>query len=150
MSRTQKAIAALVALVAVVVAFVALRPSDDGDEQPPVAPAATATQPATDTTPAPPRTTATTPPKPTVTTIAVRDGAPVGGAKTVTVKSGETVRLRFTSNAEDDIHVHGYDLEKTVPANGSVTFTFKATNEGVFDIEAHSTDSEIAKLEVVP
>lgn len=150
MNRNQRIGLALAALALVITGFLLLRPKDDGGSAPPTT-AATETAASGTTAPATvPTTTAPVPPPPRVTTIAVKDGAPVGGEKTITVTSGDTVRLRVTSNVADVIHVHGYDLEKPVPAGGSVTFTFKATSEGVFDVEAHSTDTKIAKLEVTP
>ncbi len=150
MNRNQRIGLALAALALVITGFLLLRPKDDGGSAPATTAAAATTTAAT-TAPATVPTTTTAPaPPPRVTTIAVKDGAPVGGEKTITVTSGDTVRLRVTSNVADVIHVHGYDLEKPVPAGGSVTFTFKATSEGVFDVEAHSTDTKIAKLEVTP
>lgn len=150
MNRNQRIGLALAALALVITGFLLLRPKDDGGSAPATT-AATETAASGTTAPATvPTTTAPVPPPPRVTTIAVKDGAPVGGEKTITVTSGDTVRLRVTSNVADVIHVHGYDLEKPVPAGGSVTFTFKATSEGVFDVEAHSTDTKIAKLEVTP
>ena len=147
MNRNQRIGLALAALALVITGFLLLRPKDDGGS----APATTAAAAPGTTAPATvPTTTAPVPPPPRVTTIAVKDGTPVGGEKTITVTSGDTVRLRVTSNVADVIHVHGYDLEKPVPAGGSVTFTFKATSEGVFDVEAPSTDTKIAKLEVTP
>lgn len=149
MNRNQRIGLALAALALVITGFLLLRPKDDGGSAPATT-AATETAASGTTAPATvPTTTAPVPP-PRVTTIAVKDGTPVGGEKTITVTSGDTVRLRVTSNVADVIHVHGYDLEKPVPAGGSVTFTFKATSEGVFDVEAHSTDTKIAKLEVTP
>ena len=41
----------------------------------------------------------------------------------------------MTSDVADEIHVHGYDLKKDVPAGGSVRFSFPASIEGVFEIE---------------
>ncbi len=146
MNRNQRIGLALAALALVITGFLLLRPKHDTASAPATtAAAATATSARTA-----PATAPAAPVPPPVTTIAVKDGAPVGGEKTITVTSGDMVRLRVTSNVADVIHVHGYDLEKPVSAGGSVTFTFKATSEGVFDVEAHSTDTKIAKLEVTP
>lgn len=149
MNRNQRIGLALAALALVITGFLLLRPKDDGGSAPATTAATETAAPGTTAPATVPTTTAPVPP-PRVTTIAVKDGTPVGGEKTITVTSGDTVRLRVTSNVADVIHVHGYDLEKPVPAGGSVTFTFKATSEGVFDVEAHSTDTKIAKLEVTP
>ena len=51
------------------------------------------------------------------------------------------MRLRFTSNAAAEIHVHGYDSTKDVPTGGTARFRFKATIEGIFEVEVHGTAS---------
>jgi hypothetical protein len=150
MNRNQRIGIALAAVILAITAFLILRPKDDSSTPAATAPTTTAAAPATTTAAAPPPTTTAAPAPPPVPTVEVKDGAPVGGVKTITVTSGATARFKVTSNVADTIHVHGYDIEKEVPAGGSVTFTFKATDEGVFDVEAHSTDTQVAKLEVVP
>jgi hypothetical protein len=44
--------------------------------------------------------------------------------------------------------VHGFDLKKDVPKNGSVTFSFPATDVGGHVIELESRSEQIANLEV--
>ena len=90
------------------------------------------------------------PEAPRVDTIRVRAGKPVGGVDTLTYTSGDTVRLRFTSDAATEVHVHGYDKELAVPAGGSATTRFKANAEGIFEVEDHHSGALLAKLEVRP
>jgi hypothetical protein len=54
------------------------------------------------------------------------------------------------SDVADEIHVHGYDLKKDVTKGGSVTFTFKGTIEGRFEVELENAGTQIANLEVTP
>src|SRR4029077_1684818 len=55
--------------------------------------------------------------KPEVTTIVVgKDGKPVGGVAEITVNQGEEVHFEVESAIAEEIHVHGYDLMKDVPA----------------------------------
>lgn len=101
-----------------------------------------------ETTPAPATTQAAPPPR--VERIRIRGGQPVGEAESLEYDSGETIRLRFSSDTAQEIHIHGYDRYVDVPAGGSKTETFKATAEGIFEVELHSNGALLAKLEVQP
>ena len=84
-------------------------------------------------------------------TIVVKNGQPEGGLKHLTVKKGGTVDLAVSTDIADEVHVHGYDIEKPVKAGGTVKFHFKANMDGVFEVEVHKpTDNQIAALEVQP
>jgi hypothetical protein len=60
------------------------------------------------------------------------------------------VRFTVSSDVADEIHVHGYDLKRDVPAGGSVTFKFPARIDGVFEIELEGRKQQIAELRVAP
>lgn len=90
------------------------------------------------------------PAKPAVPTIRVRGGEPVGGVETLEYAKGDEVDFRVRSDAADDIHVHGYDLERSIAAGGTVRFRFAATIEGRFEVELHHSGAQIAELEVQP
>jgi len=83
-------------------------------------------------------------------TIDVVNGQPQGGVKTVSFKKNDQAVLKVNSDTADEIHVHGYDLMKDVEKGGSVTFTFKATIEGRFEVELENAGTQIANLEVTP
>lgn len=85
-----------------------------------------------------------------IETITVRDGEPVGGVHELEYDAGEQVRFRVRSDAADEVHIHGYDIEEKVPAGGSVTVSFPADIEGIFEIELHESEQEIAELRVNP
>jgi len=87
-------------------------------------------------------------PKPAV--IDIRSGKPAGGIKKLTYTKGDQVSFRVNSDVADEIHVHGYDFHKDVPAGGSVSFSFPATIEGVFVIELEAKGEQIAQLTVKP
>ena len=91
-----------------------------------------------------------TPPKPEVETIAVRNGAPVGGVAELVFDAGDQVRFRVSSNVADEVHVHGYDVSEEVPAGGSATFSFPADIEGIFEVELHESEEQIAELRIEP
>jgi plastocyanin len=89
--------------------------------------------------------------KPEVTTIVVgKDGKPVGGIAEIDVNKGDEVRFRVKSAIAEEIHVHGYDLMKDVPAGGTVTFEFPAELEGIFEAELEGEAEQILELRVEP
>jgi cytoskeletal protein RodZ len=94
--------------------------------------------------------TSSTPAVPGAQTINVVNGQPQGGVKTVTFKKGDQAVLKVNSDTADEIHVHGYDLMKDVEKGGSVTFSFKATIDGRFEVELEDAGTQIANLEVTP
>jgi hypothetical protein len=90
------------------------------------------------------------PAKPQIPTIRVVDGKPQNGVQRFTYTKGDPVRFAVTSDVADEIHVHGYDLKKDVPAGGTVRFRFPASIEGVFEVELEGRKQQIAELRVTP
>jgi hypothetical protein len=82
--------------------------------------------------------------------IVVRNVKPVGGVAILTVKKGQQVNFTVQSDSAQEIHVHGYDFHKTVPKNGSVSFSFPAKIDGGFVIELEKPGVQIASLKVQP
>lgn len=89
-------------------------------------------------------------PKPAVPTIVVRNGEPVGGVKELDYDAGDQIRFTVRSDVADEVHVHGYDLAKGVPAGGSVSFSFPADIEGIFEVELEERVAQIAEITVNP
>jgi hypothetical protein len=85
-----------------------------------------------------------------VPTIVVKSGEPVGGVQELEYSAGDQVRFKVDSDVADEIHVHGYDLMKDVPAGGSVSFSFPAEIEGIFEVELEGRKEQIAELRVNP
>jgi hypothetical protein len=63
---------------------------------------------------------------------------------------GDQVRFRVRTDHADEVHVHGYNIEKETEAGKPVTFSFKATITGIFEIELHHADAQIGQLTVQP
>ena len=139
------------AVVVVAIAFVALRP-DDGSKKAddPAAKTGKTTGGA-----APPTATAPSAPPPPKE-ITLKAGAPVGGVKSIKVQKGDNVRLQvITDEPTDQLHLHGYDIEKTAAKGKPANFDFKANIEGVFELESHTAEHAgreplIARLVVEP
>ena len=140
-----------IAVVILVVAFVALRPSSDDPETTADAPTATATATATATTT--PDAAETETPTPTPTPKPTVDPGPVlTGSKVVKLRydKGETVRFQVRSPEDEEVHVHGYDIKKDVKAGETEKVSFKATIDGIFEIEFEHSAQQIAELRVDP
>jgi hypothetical protein len=138
-----------IAVAILVVAFVVLRPSSDDPETTADAPTATATPTAT-STPAPGDTSTPTPtptPKPTVD-----PGPLLTGNKVVKLRfdKGETVRFRVRSSEAEEVHIHGYDIKKDLKPGQTARVSFKATIDGIFEIEFEHSATQIAELRVDP
>ena len=157
MSNQQRIALIVAALVVAVVAFVIAWPGNDDEPERAAssAPAQTETgddsaeaQPTTETEPP-------EPPEPEVTRINVKGGAVAGGAKTIDVVRGDTVRIVVAADAPDEIHLHGYDITRNAAPGQPARFRFKANAEGAFEIESHvaedaGLDALVARLVVSP
>jgi FtsP/CotA-like multicopper oxidase with cupredoxin domain len=153
MSNMQRLLLIVGALVVLVVGLVLASPGgDDGDKN------ATSTTPAVAATDAPPGATTTTPPAatattpaPGATTIQIAGGKPAGGVQAINAKKGDTVRIEVTStDTTSEVHLHGYDIKRDLKAGGKVTFSFKASAEGIFEMELEETATQIAKITIEP
>jgi hypothetical protein len=85
-----------------------------------------------------------------VPTIVVRDGEPVGGIQELEYSAGEDIRFRVSSDAAEEIHVHGYDFSQNVPAGGTIEFDFPAELEGIYEAELEELGVQIAELRINP
>ncbi|HEV7771257.1 MAG TPA: hypothetical protein VGO66_11455 [Solirubrobacterales bacterium] len=83
-------------------------------------------------------------------TVVVENGEPVGGVQELEYSAGEEIAFRVESDVADEIHVHGYDLMKDVPAGGSISFSFPAEIEGIFEVELEGRAEQIAEIRVNP
>ncbi len=84
------------------------------------------------------------------TTIVVHDEEPVNGVEKLEYSAGEQVEFKVKSNTATEVHVHGYEIEKKVPAGGTVTVSFPGELEGIYDVEVHPAEEQIAELRVNP
>jgi heme/copper-type cytochrome/quinol oxidase subunit 2 len=80
--------------------------------------------------------------------VYVVGGKPKGGVQTLTYNKGQQVAFTVSSDVADEIHVHGFDLMQNVAKNGKVTFSFPASEQGVYEVELESRGEQIASLEV--
>ena len=85
-----------------------------------------------------------------VPTIVIKDGQPVGGVQELTFTSGDDIRFDVQSDADWEIHFHGYNVMEDVKAGGEVSFDVPAEIEGVFEVEIEDTATQIAQVSVEP
>lgn len=142
MSRNARIGTLVAAVVIVVAAFVVLRPGDEGST--------TTTDASTQATAPQATTTEAARPGPKVATIRISGGEPVGGVRKLTFKEGGTIRFRVTDEADDEVHLHGYDVEKPVGPGKAASFSVPATITGRFEVELHDSATPIAEVTVEP
>ena len=82
--------------------------------------------------------------------IQIQNGKPVEGVKTFGVKQGDTVTFNISSDAEGEVHLHGYDLMVDMTPGKTVTLSLTANATGRFPMEIEDTEVEIGFLEVQP
>jgi hypothetical protein len=63
---------------------------------------------------------------------------------------GDQVTFRVRTTNADEVHVHGYNIEKETQAGKPLTVSFKATINGIFEVELHHADVQIGQLTVQP
>lgn len=74
------------------------------------------------------------------------DAVENGGRHEVSV--GDTVALVITSDVDDEIHVHGYELYADIGPSGPVTVLVEATMPGVWEVELHDSGMYLLELAV--
>ena len=138
------------AIVVLVVAYVLISGGSDdgGDDAATTPPQSTGAAPSTSSTPS--TSTEETPAPPAVPTIRVVDAKPQGGVRRLEFDKGDQIRFKVVSDTADEIHVHGYDLMKDVEKGGSVSFSFKGSIDGRFEVELEGRGEQIAELDVAP
>jgi hypothetical protein len=141
------------AVVVVVAAFLIAKPGDDDGKNEPSS--GTAGQSAQEGPTATARSAPKPPPDGPDATVIELTGHAADEVSDITVKKGEQVRFVVRSDEPDEIHVHGYDIEKEVAPGAPARFSFAADIEGVFEIESHEAehagkDALIARLTVEP
>jgi hypothetical protein len=81
--------------------------------------------------------------------VVVRRGSVEGGGRQE-VPLNERVRLRVTSDVEEEVHVHGYNHRFQVGPTGPAEITFIANLPGVFEVELEKSHKRLLNLEVRP
>jgi glucose/arabinose dehydrogenase len=107
------------------------------------------------------RSSSSTPPSPTDTpsatstppdlvpiTVTVSGGQVEPPPGRVDVPQGHTVLITVTSDEEDELHVHGYDIEVELAPGQPGTVEFVADQAGLFEVETHDQGLQLFQLVV--
>jgi hypothetical protein len=84
--------------------------------------------------------------KEVVVTVAKRKVTPPTGR--VEVGKGSLVRITVTSDAADELHVHGYDKTLALPAGSPASIDLRVDRTGLFEVETHSSHLVLFQLVV--
>ena len=92
--------------------------------------------------------------------IDLQGGKAPASQRVMKVVKNEAVRIRITSDAQGELHLHGYRLEARVAPGTPAELAFKATATGRFPLEWHGNSAApksgghhgppLASLEVHP
>ena len=81
--------------------------------------------------------------------ITVTDGD-VSGPERVEIEQGQGVVLVVESDVADEVHVHGYDLLRSVSPGEPARLEFRAEMAGRFEVELHEQELPLTELVVTP
>ena len=65
---------------------------------------------------------------------------------TVNIAVGEALTIAITSDHDDTLHAHAFNIEQAVRAGQRLEITVKGTEPGVYEVELH--DPELRLLQV--
>ncbi|HEY6380911.1 MAG TPA: hypothetical protein VIY07_03810 [Pseudolabrys sp.] len=76
----------------------------------------------------------------------------------IRVRQGDVVKLRWSTNKQIELHLHGYDIERKVEPGVVAEMTFTARATGRFPVQEHQAQSggghthgaPIVQVEVLP
>jgi hypothetical protein len=92
--------------------------------------------------------------EPRVVDLVIRGGTLSPEQRTIRVQQGDAVSLRWTSDRALTLHLHGYDIERSLAPGTTTTMSFTASVTGRFSIEIHGSGGQRARtlgyLEVHP
>jgi hypothetical protein len=82
-------------------------------------------------------------------TVGKDDFETTGGKSVFSVPKGTSVTINLTDpNADNNFHLHGYDVEFDGKKGAKATVTVTADKTGQFDLESHTTNKVVVVLVV--
>lgn len=80
--------------------------------------------------------------------ITIADGLVKGGPKSLRVDKGAHVRITITSDAKDEVHLHGIDIEAPVGSGRPGILEFDARDQGSYELELHEAGTVLGAVVV--
>jgi len=71
--------------------------------------------------------------------VKLQHGRVAGGRRVIRVTEGDEVTIRWTTDTAVTVHLHGYDVEESLPPDETVRMRFKAFATGRFPIAVHGS-----------
>ena len=68
--------------------------------------------------------------------------------RTVDLAVGETLTLVVTSDHDDELHVHGFEVEGALVAGKPTSVTLTGKEPGVYEVETHEPPLRLLKIAV--
>lgn len=155
----RKALFMVVTLAVLVVLFLAFAPKETGEIAAPGAPApagveANAPPATTPDSATPAASAATAQPAPAdsgkVVELKVQHGRLVFGPELIKLSEGDKITLRVTSDTDDEMHLHGYNLHLNLTAGQTGELSLTANRSGRFEYELHHAHTALGVIEVYP
>ena len=66
----------------------------------------------------------------------------------VSIATGESLTITVTSDHDDELHAHGFNIEEAIKAGRPLTITVKGALPGVYDIELHHPELRLLQVAV--
>ncbi|MCL4766027.1 MAG: hypothetical protein KJZ80_07340 [Hyphomicrobiaceae bacterium] len=73
--------------------------------------------------------------------VRIEQGRVPQNMRRIRVEQGDAVRLRWTTDRPIVVHLHGYDIQKTVEPGKATEMTFTAHATGRFPVEEHEPNA---------
>jgi plastocyanin len=80
--------------------------------------------------------------------VTVANGKVSPSGASIKVKAGQTVLITAVSDADEELHIHGYDKELELAPGKPQSVKFTANMKGTFEVETHKSGKLVAKLVV--
>ena len=80
--------------------------------------------------------------------VEVSGGTVVGGVQRFEAKVGDLIEVAVTSDVDDEIHLHAYDMTVHLHAGRTTTLLVEGTIPGVFEAELHRAGYRVFELQV--
>ena len=80
--------------------------------------------------------------------VTITHGKASGDTGRIPVKVNSPVTIEVTSDTADEVHLHGYDIEKELVPGKVTTLSFVADQTGIFELELHKANVVILHLQI--
>jgi plastocyanin len=80
--------------------------------------------------------------------ITVKGSTVTPAPTTVDLAVGEQLTLTVTSDHADQLHIHGFEVEKDLVAGTPTTVTLTGAQPGVYEVETHHPELRLMKIAV--